>query len=83
MRFLPLPPARDRQQSRSIAGGGLQKEVYGCAADECAKLALQRCVRCQRPFCNSHVRAVERDLPTRGLRQAEPYWYCNDCWPGW
>lgn len=55
--------------------------VHGCAAEGCARLALQRCVKCERPYCNDHAFPVERDLPTRGLKLPEPYWYCASCLP--
>jgi hypothetical protein len=55
--------------------------VYSCAESGCRKLALQVCTRCQRHFCNDHAEPVERDLPTRGLKLPEPYWYCADCLP--
>ncbi len=55
--------------------------VHSCAEDGCHKPALQVCTRCERYFCNDHVLPVERDLPTRGLKLPEPYWYCSECMP--
>ena len=55
--------------------------IYACVVEGCDRLALQRCIRCERPFCNEHVYPVERDLPTRGLQMPEPYWYCAGCLP--
>jgi hypothetical protein len=55
--------------------------IYSCAAEGCDRLALQACARCERYFCNAHALPVERDLPTRGLRIPEPYWYCASCMP--
>jgi hypothetical protein len=55
--------------------------VYACAEVGCGKPALQTCTRCGRPLCNDHARPVERDLPTRGLKLPEPYWYCGECLP--
>jgi len=55
--------------------------VHECVSRECGRVALQRCVRCERAFCNEHIYPVERDLPTRGLQIPQPYWYCADCLP--
>ena len=61
-----------------LAGG---TTVYSCSEVGCTKLALQICTRCGRHFCNEHAEPVERDLPTRGLKLPEPYWYCAECVP--
>lgn len=64
------------QRSSGVEGAST---IYACVAEGCERLALQRCIRCERYFCNEHVHPVERDLPTRGLQIPEPYWYCAQC----
>jgi hypothetical protein len=66
---------------RHSGGDSGGASIYGCAEEGCGRLALQRCARCERLFCNDHVSPIERDLPTRGLQLPQPYWYCSSCLP--
>lgn len=79
MRLSFSPASRAPQRAPEQAEISELGMVYGCEADGCGKLALQSCIRCGLRFCTLHIRAWERDLPTRGLKLYPPDWYCLQC----